>query len=374
MCSVTSSSGIMKRARPASAATSGGTVASSALPTSPPNVISSKKSAVPKTSNARRRAPPPSPALRIAALFASAVFFVVVLAIFEYEAVTYLFGPPSESARSYMYSNSGHGDDDDRIRPPDGGSRLRGRVDDAAVGVDEGSVSITSSSNSDPTQGGVYEPISGQSSRIPRPIVIAGPSGVGKGTLINKLLEHYTPSDEDGDDANKGGDYFGFSVSHTTRGSRPGEVDGVHYHFRSRQDVQAGIDNGDFIEYNEVHGNLYGTSFDAVNSVARSGRIAILDIDVQGVKRVKKKKSIDPYYIFTAPPSMAALEKRLRDRGTESEDSILIRSANARAEVEYGQAPNNFDFIVVNDDLDAAFKRLLWQLRQVYPHLPASVR
>ena len=219
MCNVTSSSGVMKRARPASAATSGGTVASSAHPSSPPNVISSKKNAVPKTSNARRRAPPtrtcnyPSPALRIAVLFASAAFFVVVLAIFEYEAVTYLFGPPSESARSYG---------DGRIRPADGGSRLRGRVDDdAAVGVDEGSVSITSSSNNDPTQGGVYEPISGQSSRRPRPIVIAGPSGVGKGTLINKLLEHYTPSDEEGDEANKGGDYFGFSVSHTTRDARP---------------------------------------------------------------------------------------------------------------------------------------------------------
>lgn len=136
--------------------------------------------------------------------------------------------------------------------------------------------------------------------------------------------------------------------------------------------MQAGIDNGDFIEYNEVHGNLYGTSFDAVNSVARSGRIAILDIDVQGVKRVKKS-TIHPYYIFIAPPSMAALEKRLRERGTESEDSILIRSANARAEVEYG-TPENFDFVVVNDDLEEAFKRLLWQLRQVYPHLPASVR
>ena len=349
-------------------------MASSAHPSSPPNVISSKKNAVPKTSNARRRAPPtrnpPSPALRIAVLFASAAFFVVVLAIFEYEVVTYLFGPPSESARSYR---NRHWDDDDRVRPADGGSRLRGRVDDdAAVGVDEGSVSITSSSNNDPTQGGVYEPISGQSSRRPRPIVIAGPSGVGKGTLINKLLEHYTPSDEDGDEANKGGDYFGFSVSHTTRDARPGEVDGVHYHFRSRQDVQAGIENGDFIEYNVVHGNLYGTSFDAVNSVARSGRIAILDIDVQGVKRVKKS-TLSPIYIFVAPPSMEVLEKRLRDRGTETEDAIQIRSANARAEIEYGKT-SAFDFVIVNDDLDAAFKRLLIQLRQVYPHLPASVR
>lgn len=346
---------------------------------------------MPSTTNARharRRGTggprrPPSPIRRLVALISSAIFFIVVLAVIEYELVTHLFGSPEQSARSYGKAHGGrYEDDDDRIRPADngrrlqdGGSRLRGRVDDdAAVGVDEGSVSITSMSNNDPTQGGVYEPIVGQSSRMPRPIVIAGPSGVGKGTLINKLLEHYTPEEEDDEDgANKGGDYFGFSVSHTTRGARPGEIDGIHYHFSTRRDVQAGIDNGDFIEYNEVHGNLYGTSFDAVNSVGRSGRIAILDIDIQGCKRVKTS-TLDPYYIFIAPPSMELLEKRLRDRGTETEEAIQIRTANARAEVEYGQAPGNFDFIVVNDDLDAAFKRLLWQLRQVYPHLPASVR
>jgi len=383
----------MKRARPASSATAGGAMASSANPTSPPKASISSSNAVPRHA-ARRRGSvtrrPPSPALRLAALLASAAFFVVVLAVIEYELVTHLlmFGSPSQSARSYddsAHRRYRYGDDDVRIRPADGrrlqedtsgGSRLRGRVDDdAAVGVDEGSVSITSSSNNDPTQGGVYEPIVGQSSRMPRPIVIAGPSGVGKGTIINKLLEYYTldAEDEDGDEADKGGDFFGFSVSHTTRGARPGEVDGVHYHYSTRQDVQAGIDNGDFIEYNEVHGNLYGTSFDAVNSVARSGRIAILDIDIQGVKRVKKS-TLAPYYIFIAPPSMELLEKRLRDRGTETEEAIQIRTANARDEVEYGQAPGNFDYVLVNDDLDAAFKRLLWQLRHVYPHLPASVR
>ena len=325
---------------------------------------------------------PPSPTRRLVALISSAIFFVIVLAVIEYELVTHLFGSPAQSARSYGKAHGGrYEDDDDRIPPADNGrrlqdgSRLRGRIDDdAAVGVDEGSVSITSMSNNDPTQGGVYEPIVGQSSRMPRPIVIAGPSGVGKGTLINKLLEHYTPEEEDDEDgANKGGDYFGFSVSHTTRGARPGEIDGIHYHFSTRRDVQAGIDNGDFIEYNEVHGNLYGTSFDAVNTVSKSGRIAILDIDAQGVRKVKKS-SLDPYYIFIAPPSMELLEKRLRDRGTETEEAIQIRTANARAEVEYGQAPGNFDYVLVNDDLDAAFKRLLWQLRQVYPHLPASVR
>ena len=385
----------MKRARPTASSSAAATtgIASATAPSSPPKATISSRSnaagAVPTTANARharRRGPggprrPPSPTRRLVALISSAIFFIIVLAVIEYELVTHLFGSPAQSARSYGKAHGGrYEDDDDRIPPADNGrrlqdgSRLRGRIDDdAAVGVDEGSVSITSMSNNDPTQGGVYEPIVGQSSRMPRPIVIAGPSGVGKGTLINKLLEHYTPEEEDDEDgANKGGDYFGFSVSHTTRGARPGEIDGIHYHFSTRRDVQAGIDNGDFIEYNEVHGNLYGTSFDAVNTVSKSGRIAILDIDAQGVRKVKKS-SLDPYYIFIAPPSMELLEKRLRDRGTETEEAIQIRTANARAEVEYGQAPGNFDYVLVNDDLDAAFKRLLWQLRQVYPHLPASV-
>ena len=221
---------------------------------------------------------------------------------------------------------------------------------------------------------GVYEPIMGQAKRQPRPIVVAGPSGVGKGTLINKLLDYFTPeSERHGDEATKGGDYFAFSVSHTTRGPRPGEVDGVHYHFSTREAVQKGIDNGDFIEYAEVHSNLYGTSFDSVHSVAQSGRICILDIDIQGVKGVKAS-ALDPHYIFVAPPSMELLEKRLRDRGTETEEAVKIRTANAAREVEYGNTPGNFDAIVVNDDLEEAFQRLHTLLRDWYPHLPYSVQ
>jgi guanylate kinase len=399
MCNATPSNGggVVKRARPSAGGGTG--IRQETAPSSPKACLlisssnaastsSSTCSAVPKRHAARRRrlaagdpSALPGPR-RVAALVSSALLFAAVLAVIEYELVTHLFGSPAQSARSYSGRQEvDDGGDDDRIiiRPRSGsGGRLRGGRsidDDAAVGVDEGGVSLLASSAN------TYEPIIGRASRMPRPLVVAGPSGVGKGTLIGRLLDHYTaPEEEEYEENannNKGGAYFGFSVSHTTRGARPGEVDGVHYHFATRADVEAGIDSGDFLEHNEVHGNLYGTSFDAVHSVARSGRIAVLDIDMQGVKRVKKTSGalgLDPYYVFVAPPSMELLEQRLRDRGTETEEAIQVRTANAREEVAYGKAPGTFDYVLVNDDLDEAFGRLLGQLRQVYPHLPASVR
>lgn len=344
---------------------------------------------------------------RLAVLTVSALAFVLLLAVIEFEVVSSMFPPgrqdydASNDAKMFQQSQSYNKkaitleDDDDRIRPAErqpeqpgssgrrlqenatSGGKLRGSCDksdgDATTDViDKATISITTNGM------GTYEPIVGQAKRHPRPIVVAGPSGVGKGTLINKLLDYYTPESDresniNDDEATKGGDYFAFSVSHTTRGPRPGEVDGVHYHFSTRQAVQRGIDIGDFIEYAEVHGNLYGTSFDAVHSVAQSGRICILDIDIQGIKGVKDS-TLDPYYIFVAPPSMELLEKRLRDRGTETEEAVRIRTANAAKEVEYGRQPGNFDAVVVNDDLDKAFLRLLDLLRQWYPHLPMIYR
>lgn len=217
-----------------------------------------------------------------------------------------------------------------------------------------------------------------------RPVVIAGPSGVGKGTLIKMVMDHYAVKEADGaiarltqaiDKACCGGsadgsnEFFSFSVSHTTRGPRPGEVDGVHYHFSTREKVQADIDAEKFVEHAEVHGNLYGTSFDGVSSVARAGKICVLDIDMQGVRSVKAADRIDPYYIFVAPPSMEELETRLRARGTETEEALQIRTANAAREVEYGTAPGNFDAVVVNADKELAFRHLLAHLRKWYPHL-----
>jgi guanylate kinase len=109
----------------------------------------------------------------------------------------------------------------------------------------------------------------------PHPLVLAGPSGVGKGTLITKLLEQFP-------------EHFGFSVSHTTRAPRPGEVDGAHYHFTSRALMQAAIDLGKFVEHADVHGHFYGTSLASVAAVRSQGKICILDIDMQGVRKVKQ--------------------------------------------------------------------------------------
>ena len=108
-------------------------------------------------------------------------------------------------------------------------------------------------------------------------------------------------------------DEFGFSVSHTSRGPRPGEVDGVHYHFSERAAMQKMIDAGEFLEHADVHGNLYGTTFKAVTHVSDQGRVCVLDIDIQGVRSVKRS-SLQPHYLFVNAPSFEQLEKRLRGR------------------------------------------------------------
>jgi guanylate kinase len=192
----------------------------------------------------------------------------------------------------------------------------------------------------------------------PPPLVICGPAGVGKGTLINLLISKY-PS------------VFGFSVSHTTRSPRPGEVDGVHYYFTSPEAMRAAIEQGSFIEYAHVHTNYYGTSYEAVNRIQRSGRVCVLDIDVQGVRNVKKG-SLECRYLFIAPPTMEDLEFRLRGRGTESNEKILIRLENARGELEYGFEEGNFDAIIVNDTVEEAFRKMVNFLELHYELGPAE--
>ncbi|KAL5540822.1 hypothetical protein UlMin_043792 [Ulmus minor] len=176
------------------------------------------------------------------------------------------------------------------------------------------------------------------------PVVISGPSGVGKGTLISMLMEEF-PS------------MFGFSVSHTTRAPRGMEKDGVHYHFCERSVMEKEITDGKFLEYASVHGNLYGTSVEAVEVVSDSGKQCILDIDVQGARSVKAS-SVEAIFIFVCPPSMEELEKRLRARGTETEEQILERLRNAKAEIEQGQSSGIFYQILYNDDLDECYKNL----------------
>ncbi|KAG0266721.1 guanylate kinase, partial [Linnemannia exigua] len=131
-----------------------------------------------------------------------------------------------------------------------------------------------------------------------RPIVISGPSGAGKSTFLKRLFAEYP-------------DKFGFSVSNTTRKPRAGEVNGVDYNFLTREEFLAGVERGDFIEHAEFSGNMYGTTVQGVKSVGDKGRICILDIDMQGVKLVKKT-DLNPYYLSVQPPSIEELEKRLR--------------------------------------------------------------
>jgi guanylate kinase len=180
--------------------------------------------------------------------------------------------------------------------------------------------------------------------KSPNAVVIAGPSGVGKGTLIERLRAEYP-------------DKFGFSVSHTTRAPRPGEVDGIHYNFTTVPDIQAAIAAGAFIENAEVHGKYYGTSVAAVEAVRAEGKICILDIDVQGCRLVRQKK-LPATFVFVAPPSEAELERRLRGRGTEDEAAVVKRMTTAKVELEAMDEAGLFDKIIVNDNLDAAYRQL----------------
>ena len=163
-------------------------------------------------------------------------------------------------------------------------------------------------------------------------------------------------------------DQFGFCVSHTTRAPREGEINGLHYHFTTVDDMKKAIADGKFIEYAEVHGNYYGTSVEAVKSVQSKGQVCILDIDVQGVQNVKKS-TLNAYYVFIAPPSMEDLEARLRGRGTEKEEDIKKRLANAKGEIDYGKEPGNFNKYLINGDLSKASADLNATIIAWYPHL-----
>ncbi|KZT70738.1 guanylate kinase [Daedalea quercina L-15889] len=173
-----------------------------------------------------------------------------------------------------------------------------------------------------------------------RPLVISGPSGVGKSTLLTRLFTEYP-------------DKFGFSVSHTTRAPRPGEEDGKQYYFVTRDKFKQLLNESAFIEHAEFSGNYYGTSFMTVRQVSSTGRRCILDIEAQGVRQIKQT-DLNPVYLFISPPSLAALRDRLRGRGTESEASAAKRLATALKEIEYAKEGVH-DYVIVNDDLERAY-------------------
>lgn len=173
-------------------------------------------------------------------------------------------------------------------------------------------------------------------------IVISSPSGAGKSTMIKKLLEW---------DKN-----IVLSVSATTREPRDGEIDGVHYHFISKDSFEEEIEKNNFVEYAKVFDNYYGTLKREIDSKFKDGKDIVLDIDWQGARSVSDQMDVKRLVrIFILPPTIAELENRLRTRGTDSEETIKKRMAKAKDEISHF---NEYDFIVVNDDIEKAFEEI----------------
>jgi guanylate kinase len=168
-----------------------------------------------------------------------------------------------------------------------------------------------------------------------RLFVISAPSGAGKTTLLRGVMSSLVK--------------VKFSVSHTTRNPREGEVDGVDYHFVSRDTFGQMIADNIFLEHAEVHDNFYGTSHAAIEEQLQNGFDVILDIDVQGATILRKNPQVDAAFIFIAPPSLVELERRLRGRGTENEEKVRLRLINARTELE---SSSKYEYLIVNRDVD----------------------
>jgi guanylate kinase len=142
---------------------------------------------------------------------------------------------------------------------------------------------------------------------------------------------------------------FSFSVSTTTRSPREGEKDGINYYFKDRKDFEKMIENDEFLEWAEVHGNLYGTSKKEVDRIHAAEKIPLFDIDVQGAKNIREK--IAGVFVFIVPPSMEELERRLLSRSTDSQETIKLRIKNASVELAYAGI---YDYVIVNDSLETA--------------------
>jgi guanylate kinase len=177
--------------------------------------------------------------------------------------------------------------------------------------------------------------------------ILAAPSGAGKSSLIKALLEKH-PSTDEHDNAMQ------VSVSHTTRAPRPGEVNGVHYHFVNRPAFKSLIEQGAFFEHAEVFGHYYGTSKVVIEQTLQQGIDVFLDIDWQGARQVKAQIP-DTATIFVAPPSRDELKRRLTDRGQDSSEVIEQRMIKAVSEISHY---HEFDFVVVNDNFTAALSEL----------------
>jgi guanylate kinase len=171
-------------------------------------------------------------------------------------------------------------------------------------------------------------------------LVISGPSGTGKGTLIEKLMKE-DPT-------------LVFSVSATTRAPRPGEENGREYHFVSVEDFEARKANDEFLEWALVHGNYYGTSRVWIEEQMRAGNDVLLEIDWQGARQVRQQFP-DVLGVFILPPSLQILAERLNKRGTDSQEVIAKRLKGAGAEIEHA---TDFEFVIINDDFETALNEL----------------
>jgi len=178
-------------------------------------------------------------------------------------------------------------------------------------------------------------------SRVGNLFVVSGPSGAGKGTLLSQVIERIPDA--------------WVSVSATTRGPRPGEIEGVHYFFLDTDHFKSLVEQDGFLEWAQVHDNYYGTLKQSVIDHMNAGDQVILEIDVQGALQVRKALP-EAHLVFIEPPSLEELERRLRQRGTETED--VISSRMKTAEVELAQKME-YDVQVVNDDLERAVDELV---------------
>ena len=192
--------------------------------------------------------------------------------------------------------------------------------------------------------------------------VLSAPSGAGKTTLCKRMIDLF--------------DKLGHSVSFTTRPKRGDEQDGIDYHFVDVETFQGMIEKNAFVEWAKVHDNYYGTALSTLEEARRQGRDVLLDIDFQGAHQLKRQ-GVEAVFVFIAPPDMVELERRLRQRGTDSDEVIARRIDNARGEL---QEARWYDYIVVNDNVDKATGQLqgiieaeMCRGRYVYPFVEKMI-